>query len=181
MAKSNPHMEAVQGSKGLIFKSARPGYPMGNGSPITKEAVRNTVQAWADGGITDVFILLTDGEQLFYYETLLESLYQPFVATHSFPIPDMKPMRLGMALVLVEKAYHILRGEEKRKILIHCSAGIGRTNMALGCLSQYLAYRGIFKKLFFDAPQTPQQTLVISQLKNLLASRAFGRTQKVEV
>jgi hypothetical protein len=175
-------MEPVQGSKGSIFKSSRPGYPRGAAAPVSIDEVQGTAQAWADAGITDVFVLLTDGEQLFYYESKLECLYHPFLSTHNFPIADMKPMRLSMALVLAEKAYHILRGPTAgRKILVHCSAGIGRTNMVLGCISWYLTYKQVFRRLGFSAPQTPQQALLVQEFKNHILKEAYRSKKIVEV
>jgi protein-tyrosine phosphatase len=133
-------------------------------------------KAWAAQGITDVFVLLTDGEQFYYYEELLENVYKPFLKTHNFPVMDMKAMRLSLAFPLVRRAYRILTDSEAGgKILIHCSAGIGRTNMALGCLSEYLKYRGLIQRLEYGSPQTAMQALCIRAFKTALFSASFGR------
>jgi len=156
----NGKARPISGSKGKLFRAARPGYPLGE---VGRRAVETTIEGWKDLGITHVVCLLTDGEQLYYYGRDLVRLYQKGgLVVLRFPVPDHKPMRVEFATRLAAQVAGILESKGSR-VLVHCSAGCGRTSMALGCIASYMARQGPLR-LVKDTgvPQTRAQVQVIA-------------------
>lgn len=156
-------LRPISGSKGRLYRAARPGYPL---DEVGRKAVAAAVAEWKDAGVTHVVCLLTDGEQLYYYGQDLVRLYQRNgLVVLRFPVPDHKPMRLALAERLCAQVAGILESD-KARVLVHCSAGCGRTSMALGCIASYMARNGPLRRVTDTGiPQTRAQFQVIAALK----------------
>ncbi|NIV97047.1 hypothetical protein GWN42_30740 [candidate division KSB1 bacterium] len=177
----------VRGTRNRILKTSRPGYPLGtNGHYVSHELVLEAVATWKKKNVTDIVCLLTDGEQLLYYGFDLADFYksQGF-HVHYYPVPDHKIMRRELALQMAENVEKRLKWKPKagatkakpKRILFHCSAGIGRTNMAVACLLLYLKATGFIKNITATLiPQTAQQTRLLDDFPEYV--EAYLGTEK---
>lgn len=141
-----------------LFKSSRPGYPNGDHGPVVGErCVNDTIARWKSGGITHILCLQPDEEQLRQYGKRLTRWYRrEGLHVIEFPIGDFGVPRLDQIIPIVRKARTIIMDEGNR-LLVHCSAGMGRTGMMLSCLAMYMRKHGPFKDMPLYNPQTKSQ------------------------
>jgi protein-tyrosine phosphatase len=132
VGKSEPltfKVRTVSGVKNL-YRSSRPGYP---NQMIDRKTLLRDTKKFEKAGITTIFVLLCDGEYLKYYGLDLIEYYRGRkFKVHPFPIPDFGVPRIEFAHDLVLGIEKALKGGEK--VLVHCSAGLGRTGLAINCL-----------------------------------------------
>jgi hypothetical protein len=125
-----------------LARGRRPGIERKRGSQVP----RSVVDAWIKEaketyGIRSVIVLL-DERQLRFYEKLPESLVSHYrskgLQVVHVNAPNMRrPPLSDKHLNEVWRAYQRL----KKPILIHCSAGIGRTGAAARYIKQQIATR----------------------------------------
>lgn len=132
------------GSK-RVLRTSRPGYPKGKKSLVPVHYVDEAVNAYKKMGINTVILLLTDGESWKYYDADLARLYtERGMRVFRFPIIDFGVPTTKMMLRCVQKIRSCLRGSENSKswkcnnIVVHCSAGQGRTGLVGECLSMFM-------------------------------------------
>lgn len=134
---SNFNVKPVAGN---LYRSSRPGYPRkGN---ILKDEIKEDIAKASAQGITDVISLLDD-EGYGYYENpeTLADAYADFgIDMHMFPIKDFGTPSIEDAFQICKFIDSLISSGEK--VLIHCSAGIGRTGLIISC---YLYYKGLVK------------------------------------
>lgn len=127
-----PHREEA-----FVFGSQRPGFP---DKFVQKQAVMDWIDYMKKQGIGSVICLLSN-EELGNYPTLaggLLGVYRENFGEHNvlwLPTPD-KRLLTGDAVKQICHALH-LAVEQGRKTVVHCSAGIGRTGLALAAWLVY--------------------------------------------
>ncbi len=97
--------------------------------PSSGSSLHFDIEYWAKSGIDTVVSLLTDAEE----QELDLSNERAVVAEHgmnfrSFAVPDMRvPQDLSGFCELAAEIAHLIG--EKRRIMVHCWAGIGRSGL----------------------------------------------------
>lgn len=115
----------------LVFGAQRPGYP---GKFIQKQVVDGWITFMKAQGVRCVVCLLPD-EELKYYPTLSDGLLGLYAATFGKDNVLWAPTT-DRQLLEGEALRHILHflyssTEKSEKAVVHCSAGLGRTGLAL--------------------------------------------------
>ncbi|MBC7289487.1 MAG: tyrosine-protein phosphatase [Armatimonadetes bacterium] len=131
----------VEGLKGWLARSSRPGYP---DEDVEPEIVDQWLEKVRQMGIRSIICLL-DTSQLSYYSRLpnglleryrqagLEVVHMPITdPTHS---PEQGEAELEQRLPAVWEAFKSL----PKPVLIHCSAGVQRTGAAVKFIQEQLA------------------------------------------
>jgi len=133
-----------KGSKRL-FRSERPGYPKGKTSLVPVHDVDAAVQSYKERNINTVILLLTDGESWKYYDADLAALYtKRGLRVFRFPIIDFSTPTPQMMARCVKQIHSCLSGRANSKswkcegVVVHCSAGMGRTGLVGECLAMYM-------------------------------------------
>ncbi|NXA99812.1 CDKN3 inhibitor, partial [Cnemophilus loriae] len=110
-------------------------------------------------GIQDIFVLCTRGELSKYrVPNLIDTYQQHGMCVHHYPIPDGNAPDIATCCKILEELRSCL--ENKRKTMIHCYGGLGRSCLVAACLLLQLS-----------DTLAPQQ--VIESLKNLRGSGAI--------
>jgi len=149
-------VRAVPGFPGL-FRSARPGYP---GRLVPDTALVDGIEVFRKRGISDIFCLLTDGEYFTYYGKDLVKHYRNVgFNVHRFPIMDHGVPRVELAYRMAREMDDALR--DKRKAVVHCSAGVGRTGLAVNCLAEWVRCRDGRVVAAVDTQTMAQQNFVV--------------------
>ena len=116
----------------MLAKSSRPGYPERQG--IGEEEVDEWIERCREMGIKSIICLLSD-DQLPFYSELSTDLIQYYrdagfavahVPEEDYRLPPLSDISLG----LVVSAFEDL----EKPVLVHCSAGIARTGMAVAAI-----------------------------------------------
>jgi protein-tyrosine phosphatase len=118
--------------------------------PVAPELVENWIGYMKEQGIERVCCLLDDEHLSLYDPDLLETLRQAFGEENVLhaPIPDVHvatpELLVGAILPFLEASER-----EEKKVVVHCSGGLGRTGHVLAA---WLAYRyGISPEEALDA------------------------------
>jgi len=120
--------------KGLLARSSRPGYPE---TEVTCQTVESWVKHVRYQGIRTIICVLGQDELVAYYRQLPRGLLYEYqeqgLEVEVIPLPDYSdPPVEAQQLTAVHKAYLRL----PKPILIHCSAGMVRTEKAVRFLRQ---------------------------------------------
>lgn len=111
-----------------IYKGKRPGHPLRK--KIEEDVISKYAKEMLKEGITDVFVLLSEKEQNTYYDNNLEKVYSnEGLKVHNYPIEDFGVPSLEYMIEIVSDLYNAVNSGGK--VLVHCSAGIGRTGTVL--------------------------------------------------
>ena len=118
-------------AKNSLARSSRPGYGGERGQPVPKSEVDAWMKEAKELGIASIICLLAE-DQLTLYDELpggLVSYYRSFgFAVEHVPAMDhQQPPLSDDHLERIWSAYQSL----EKPVLIHCSAGIDRTGMAV--------------------------------------------------
>lgn len=122
------------GSLRHIYTSARPGYPS---TSVGMDAVIAEAKLWDAAGVSHVVLLLTPKEQGLYYGGPLAPIYESVgIAVWPFPIEDYGIPRYSEFDDLLSIVRRVLILDSVGlEVLIHCSAGVGRTGLFTQCLA----------------------------------------------
>ena len=149
-----------------FFRSPRPGYPA---KTVSERVLQEGMDLFKAEGITDIFCLLTDGEYFKYYGKDLVKFYRKnHFTVHRFPIPDFGVPRVTFAYRMARSLDDALR--EGKKAVVHCSAGMGRTSLAINCLIEWVRFRDNRKITLFDSQTCSQQSFLI-QFRHFLRNK----------
>jgi len=115
-------------SNTVVCGSNRPGYPL---CSVPIERVHSWINEVKSKGVTHVVCLLSDKDIKTYYNSLdlIETYKANFESVDWFPIGDYavaSAETLGNICDLLEKY-----DSAKEKVVVHCSAGMGRTGLVL--------------------------------------------------
>jgi hypothetical protein len=128
--------------KGFLARGRRPGVERERGSQVPKAVVDAWIKEAKEAGIRSIICLL-DERQLRFYEKLPSGLV-PYYRSRGLNVvhihaPNMrKPPLSHQHLREVWSAYQHM----EKPVLIHCSAGIGRTGAAARHIRRLIAARG---------------------------------------
>jgi atypical dual specificity phosphatase len=133
-------------------------------------------EAWKQAGIQSVVNLLED----YFDDVVRQERKQGFKVLHS-PIPDMCSPAIDQLETIVRWIDREIN--ERKKVLVHCFAGIGRTGIIL---TAYLMYKGededsALKKVsqIGSGPQTLEQIEILEEFSVLLYEKN-RRAEKME-
>jgi protein-tyrosine phosphatase len=159
-----------------LYRSPRPGYPQ----HIVPRSILDTAKdVLTKNKITVVVCLLTDGESYKYYDTDLVCFYKDLGLTVCrYPVPDFGTPRVSFMLELSEEIRVHLKS--KRRVLVHCSAGQGRTSLALNCFGMYRAKKGRAKEVDFGGAENSQQDNFLTMFRQQLRKQFGGKKNKVK-
>ena len=120
-----------------LARSSRPGYGGEKGQPVPKSEVDDWMMEAKELGIVSIICLLGE-DQLNFYDELpggLVSYYRSFgfAVEHVPALDHQDPPLTDNHLERIWSAYQSL----EKPVLIHCSAGVDRTGMAV----QYIQKR----------------------------------------
>jgi len=127
------HLRKVEGVRRL-WRCSRPGYP---GKMVPPARIDEAVERMKEeAGIDTVFVLLSDAEYWFYYGLDLVERYRALgLEVRAFPIMDFSTPRAPRAHEMARAMHEDLKAG--KRVAVHCSAGIGRTALAINCLFEY--------------------------------------------
>ena len=115
-----------------LYRSCRPGYPS---KEVTPDEVENWIKEAKENGIKTILCFLND-DQLPYYEyhevPLLEEYKKAGFKVIHHPVQDHLDPPLSPYDESKVKEYY---QTAEKPLLIHCSAGIDRTGMAIDVLT----------------------------------------------
>lgn len=111
----------------VVYGSCRPG--IGRVQTIPPESVDDWIEFMLSQGISRVVVLLHAHQLEYYQEDLLAAYRKRFSAVTWAPIPDFETPDLPT----LHKAVAALKEAEEagEKVVVHCSAGMGRTGIIL--------------------------------------------------
>lgn len=127
-------------NEATLFGSSRPGYSGKNISPAEVQVWNRFMQ---ENGIQRVVCLLPKSQLAYYREDLLESHRKAFGSDNVFsePIEDfhlITPANLKRVLGFLKESERL-----SEKVVVHCSAGIGRTGLVLAAWLVYARGFGV--------------------------------------
>lgn len=111
-----------------LYRSERPGYSGGANTPVGMGDVQSWIDAAQVAGIASIICLLDEEHLCLYPDEDLLGIYRTagfevrHIPTRDHSIPPLSPDQLDAVL-------HAYR-ELPKPVLIHCSAGLGRTGVA---------------------------------------------------
>ena len=116
----------------LLAKSPRPGYPESEG--ISKEAVDEWIENIRAMGVRSIICFLSD-HQLAFYSDLPSGLIQYYrdagfdvahIPEDDYKSPPLSEEGVRESVVAFERL--------EKPVLVHCSAGLARTGMAINAI-----------------------------------------------
>jgi protein-tyrosine phosphatase len=113
---------------GQLLRSSRPGYSGGPRVPVKKTAVDQWINRAKAAGIQSVICLLSEEHLSLYPEPGLLASYRAagFAVGHFPTLDHQSPVLTDCQLATIAEIYRQL----PKPVLMHCSAGMGRTGLA---------------------------------------------------
>lgn len=149
-----------------LYRSPRPGYPK---KTVSTANLNAGMREFKKHEITDIFCLLTDGEYFKYFgKDLIKQYRNNGFAVHRYPIPDFGVPRVDFAYRIARDLDNTLR--VNKRTVVHCSAGMGRTGLAINCLIEWVRFRDKRILQAVNTQTSSQQTFLI-QLRHLIEQK----------
>lgn len=159
-----------------VYRGSRPGYPR---KVVPKHSLDTAIKAIRKNKINTVVCLLTDGEAYKYYGLDLVRYYRRNAGLKvlRYPIPDFGTPRVSFMFDMCLTVRVLLFSGSR--VLFHCSAGVGRTSLALNCFS---AYRTVYLDedlIDWGGSETLEQQNFIQMFRAHVKQKGKAATKKI--
>jgi len=169
-----------------IFKVHRPGKLTSPRGYVDPNKIKEYSVLAKNFGVTDAFVLLPDADMDEYYgyyasgtkaikkgsgKEVLFTIYQRNgITPHHYPIPDYGIPNLKTVAVCCKDLDETSKKakENNSKVIVHCSAGIGRTGLITSCYLVYTDRLNIDQIIQYERANSPEDFANLNSMQKLI-------------